>query len=159
MRLVDWYNKRSEEGRNIFLLVLIAIAGFAATFIFFFLNNPGVPLGFLFGSLIEIIAYITIVKSAKFMLDPNGLSRKKALLAPLFMVMRFLLYAGGLVLGAFATYRWGSMSCSYLNFWAVFAGYMPMVVILLFTTLYRLKRAPSNPAPKQDESNGEESHD
>lgn len=139
------------------MLCWIALLGFLATSVFFFLSNPGVPLGWLFGSAIEIVCYITIVKGTSFLLDPNKLNRKRGLIAPLFMLLRLALYAGGLVLAAFATFRWGSMSSSYLNFWAVFAAYMPMVVLLLFVTFYRLKKqSPVEQKPEVDPQEGEE---
>ena len=156
MKLTEWYNKTSDTKKNLFLLGLITFAGFAATFIFFFNNNPGVPLGWLLGSIIELICYLSIVKGTAFMLDPSSLDRKKGYLAPLFMFMRLGLYAGGLILAGFATFRWGSMSSSYLNFFAVFAGYMPMVVLLLIVTFGRLKKAKpiETEAPKvEDEEN------
>jgi len=156
MKLVEWYNKTSDTKKNLFLLGIVTLCGFAVTSIFFFLNNPGVPLGWLFGSIIELICYLSIVKGTAFMLDLNSLDRKKGYLAPLFMFMRLALYAGGLILAAFATFRWGSMSSSYLNFFAVFAGYMPMVVLLLIVTFGRLKKsAPVQPEkPKiEDEEN------
>ena len=152
MKFVDWYNKKSEMVRNIILLVMIALLGFLVTSIFFFMNNPGVPLGWLFGSAIEIIAYFTIAKGAAFMLDPNHLNRKRGLMAPLFMILRFALYAGGLVLAAFATYRWGSPSCSYLNVWAVFVSYLPLHVVLLFATFFRLKKEKVEKLEKEEKS-------
>lgn len=155
MKFVDWYNNASEMKKNLFLLGIITAIGFAATFIFFFMNNPGVPFGWLFGSAIEIVCYITIVKGTSFLLDPNKLNPKRGLLAPLFMILRLALYAGGLVLAAFATYRWGSMASSYLNFWAVFAAYMPLPALLLFTTIYRLKKQQSEvkPVPEEEKEN------
>ena len=160
MKVTDWYNNASEPKKNIFLLGIVTAIGFAATFIFFFMNNPGVPLGWLFGSAIEIVCYITIVKGTTFLLDPNKLNRKRGFLAPLFMVLRLALYAGGLVLGAFCTYKWGTMACSYLNFWAVFAGYMPLPILLVFVTIYRLKKqqteTPVAPQPSDDNKDAEE---
>ena len=159
MKLVDWYNSASEMKKNIFLLSVIALIGLAATFIFFFLNNPGVSLGWLLGSAIEIICYITIVKGTSFLLDPKGLDKKRAILAPVFMLLRLALYAGGLVLAAFCTFRWGSNASSYLNFWAVFAGYMPMVALLLFTTLLRLRKPKTEPSEIEEKPEEDEAHD
>ena len=159
MKLVDWYSKTTETKKNLFLLGMVTLSGFIALSIFFFTGNPGVPLGWLFGSAIEIICYITIVKGASFMLDPNSLSRKKSLLVPLFVALRLSLYGGGLILSAFATFRWGSMSCSYLNIWSTFAAYLPLYVILSAATIYRLKKQQAE-APKAElvkhDDNGEE---
>ena len=151
MKVLDWYNNTTEMKKNLFLLTIIGLLGLAVTSIFFFMNNPGVPFGWALGTMIEIICYITIAKGTSFLLDPNKLNRKRSLLAPLFMILRLLLYAGGLVLAAFATYRWGSMSSSYLNFWALFAGYMPLPALLLFTTIYRLKKQPAETKPAVEE--------
>lgn len=144
--------------KNVFLLLIIALIGFAATFVFFFLNNPGVPLGWLLGSLIEIAGYLSIVKGTSFLLDPNHLNRKRSLLAPLFMILRVLVYGGGLVLAALSTFRWGSISSCYLHLFSLVAAYLPVYVLLLFTTIYRLKKEPKKEevAPVEQVNNGEE---
>ena len=158
MRLSQWFSKASEAKQNTFILGVVALVGFVCLSVFFFLNNPGVPLGWLLGSVIEIVAYITIVKGASFLLDPSSLNRNKGYLAPLFMFVRLGLYTGGLVLAAFASFSWGSLESSYLNFFAVFAAYMPMVVVLIFTTVYRLKKSQAS-APKKDENKEGEEND
>lgn len=147
------YKTWKDGTKNLFLLAAIALIGFLALLFGFFIGNPGLPLGWLLGSAIEIFAYFTIDRGSSFLLSSDA-DPKKGALGAFFGVFRMALYAAGLVLGGFATYRWGSMASSYCNVWTVFAGYLPMGVVLICITFFRSKKG-EDPASNKEENKNE----
>ena len=109
----------------------MAVFGIVSTVPFIFLDNVGVMLGWILGSIINLIAYITIVRGSNALLHA-GSNGKVGLLAALGFVLRLMLYAAGLTLAAFCTFRWNS---HFLHFWFVFAAMLPIYPILIITTL------------------------
>lgn len=150
MSFASRYCSWSEEKQNLFILVMIGLAGCLVFFFSAFIDNIGLLLGWILGTVIEILCYVTIVAGSRFLLSggKEGGSTMGLLGAGMGM-FRLLFYAGGLVLGGFATYVWGTPSHGYCNLFTVFAGYMPLMIVLLVGTAVRLKK---DKTPKQEET-------
>ena len=127
-KLSTWYISASETKRNVFVLFCVAIVGFASLCLFFLLGNPGIPLGWLLGSLVGMLCYLSNVFGAKNLTgdaaNPKG--KGVAITVGLFF-LRFALIIGALVLSAMCTFKWKN---SMLSIWSVGAGYFPMVIVL-----------------------------
>lgn len=131
-KLAATYLKLSPERKSLFILIAVSLMISLCLLPFSLLSLPGLSIGFLAGSAVQVLAYLSLCYSMKLISRPGALEKKKALWAiPLFF-LRWLLYAGILVLAAFCTYRWNS---TWMNFWATFAGLMPIYVILVVTFL------------------------
>ena len=141
----DWYLKRSEEGKNFFILAAIAVLGLLVFVFGFFIDQPGLPLGWLLGSVIELFGYVTIVKGASFLLGTGN--SKKGYLMALFSALRLLLYASGLLLAALCTYYWKN---NILNLWTVFGAYVPMAPVVLITQFAKIKKNAAKPAEPEN---------
>ena len=139
--------------KNLLLLLCVVVLGCLISIPFLFLDNPGVLIGWVLGSLVNLFAYATIAGGAKFLLE-NDKSGKSGYLALGFGAIRFLLYGGVLLLAAFASFRWGTLDHSYCNIIAAALALMPNWVVLVITTFIGSK---SQPAPaKKDETEGKE---
>lgn len=147
MSLLRAYLKWSEEKRNFFLLGCVCLLGCLVLSFGFFVDNPGLVIGWILGSAISAFCYLTIVWGARFLLSGDEHQNKFGYLGAAFGIFRLAFYAGGLVLGGFATYVWGSSAHGYCNLWTVFAGYMPLFAILIITNLASLRQK----APKKEE--------
>lgn len=150
-KLSHWYVNASETKRNLFWLGCLCLLGFVLLSAFFFLGNPGVPLGYLAGSLVGIGCYLLIVYGANNLVsEGEGAKVKGVALTILLSALRFLLLLGLLALSALATFRYRN---NLLNFWAVGGGYLPMVGVVALGAILsdrRKKKRPSN-EPKQEE--------
>ena len=145
------YETWSEAGKNIFILACIAVFGALVCLPFCFFDNIGVLFGWLLGSAVNVFAYVSIAKGASWLL--GGKSAKMGYLSALFALLRLALYAGGLVLAAFCSFRWGSLSHGYCNLVSLALAYMPMWIVLLIATLIRNKKA--QPEAKKEETKEE----
>lgn len=139
MKLAERYKTWSDEGKNLFILICVALFGILVTIPFIFLDNVGILLGWLLGSAINIIAYITIIKGSRALLRQSGKAAGYAIFGFSF---RFLLYAAGLLLAAFCTFRWGSMAHGYCNIVSLALAYMPTWVTLVIVMLVRKEPKP-----------------
>ncbi len=139
MRLIQWYKNQDENRRNILLLTSLALIVFLCLVPFFFFSQPGVPLGWLLGSVIEIAAYASIAFGASVMFDQDNPNKTRGFLSIAFGSVRLLVYGAGLVAGALLTFKYNE-PVIWLNFWTVFAGYMPMNIVLLVVSYRRVKR-------------------
>lgn len=147
MRLAERYVRWSDEGKNLFILVCVALFGALVSAVFIFLDNVGVLLGWLLGSVINIIAYVSMVKGSKSLLkSAREGSGKTASFAALFFLMRLFLYAAGLVLAAFCTFRWGTFEHGYCNLLALALAYMPTWITLVVVALIRGGKKQPEPA-------------
>lgn len=151
------YSTWSDEKKNFFLLGMTCLLGCLILSFGFFLDNPGLVIGWLLGSAISAFCYATMVLSAKFLLSGDEKSSKFGYFGAVFGLFRLGFYAGGLVIGAFATFVWGSNAHGYCNLWTVFAGYLPLFVILIVTTLMSLKKekSPAKAEPLEEKKEGE----
>ena len=138
-KFVEKYNAWPEEKRNLFLLFVVALGGAFACIPFIFLDNVGVLFGWLLGSAVNIFAYFSIYKVAEATLNPEATAKRGYFMA-LFAMFRIALYAGVLVLSAFATFRWGSLSHGYCNIVSAALALMPTWIVVLLTTFFRAKK-------------------
>lgn len=125
--MAKFYSKLSETGQNLFILIAIALIGLVALSPFFFFSKVGLGLGWFLGSGIEILCYLSIVFAAKVMGDTSGKHSGLIGLAVVFSFARLALYAGGLALSAFYTYK---LKTDWLNMWTVFVAYLPLGFVL-----------------------------
>ncbi len=138
-KFVDKYESWSEEKRNLFILFCVAVFGAAVCVPFIFLDNVGVLFGWLLGSVVNIFAYYSIYKVSEATLNPDATS-KRAYFMVFFGMFRLALYAGVLVLAAFATFRWGSMSHGYCNILSAALALMPTWIVVVITTFFRSQK-------------------
>ena len=157
MKFAERYHSWTEEKKNLFILVVIALVGVLVTAIFAFVDNIGVLLGWVLGSAINLICYVSLVKGTKALLSSDIQGAKGGLVMALLSIARLLLYAAGLVLAGFASFRWGSLTHGYCNLISLALAYMPTWITLLFTFFLRLKsdKPASEPTPKEDEQPSE----
>ena len=138
-KFVDKYSSWSEEKRNLFLLLVITIVGALVCVPFIFLDNIGVLFGWLLASAVNMFAYFSIYKVAEATLTPDATSKRSYFVA-LFAMLRLALYAGVLVLSAFATFRWGTLAHGYCNIVSAALGLMPTWIVVLFTTFFHANK-------------------
>ena len=145
MKLSEKFVNWEDWKRNVFILSIFAVVVTIALFPFALLGNPGIAVGFLLGSVISVLAYLSIVYSSFAILrkDNDG---KGMGLSVFFSFARMGLYAIGLVLGALATFVFKN---AWLNFWAIFAGYLPMPALIAVLHLIGLGKKKEN-APEQN---------
>lgn len=124
--MAKWYCKLNETQENIFWLGLVTIIVFALLSPLFFFSQGGVPLGWLFGSLIEIVCYILLVKGSDLVVNANG-KTASILISLALGFARLLLYGAGFALGALCSFYW---HCKIISFWGVFASYIPLLFVL-----------------------------
>lgn len=154
-KLFAKYESWTEMGKNLFILVVIAIVGVIASIPFIFLENVGVLLGWLLGSAVNLFAYVSMAKGSHYILS-NSSSAKYGYLAMAWALLRILLYVGALVLAGFASFRWGSLSHGYCNLISLALALMPTWLTLVFGTMLRHARAerknmakPAAPKPEE----------
>jgi hypothetical protein len=140
MKLSEKFVNWEEWKRNVFILSIFAVVVTIALLPFALLGNPGIAVGFLLGSVISVLAYLSIVYSSFAILrkDNDG---KGMGLSVFFSFARMGLYAIGLVLGALATFVFKN---AWLNFWAIFAAYMPMPALIAVLHIIGLGKKKEN---------------
>jgi hypothetical protein len=150
--VAKFYSKLSENGKNVFILVAIALLGLVVLAPFFFFQNVGLGFGWILGSGIEILCYLSILWGAKIITDAQTKHPGTIALAALFSILRLALYAGGLVLGAYYTYK---LKTNWLNVWTVFVAYLPLGFVLAITALINNNKAKKACACSKEESKPE----
>lgn len=94
---------------------------------------PGISLGIVLGTLIEIVCYLLLLKGSSFVMSAN----KKGLFgAVIFNILRMALYVGGLVLGAFCTFVWEG---NWINIFSLAIAYLPSTILLIIGKLNEAK--------------------
>ena len=126
MKLSEKFVRWNEWQRNLFFLSAFALIVAVALLPFALLGQPGVPFGWLVGSAISLLAYLSIVYTS-FAITNKDNDGKGMGLSVFFSFARMGLYAIGLVLGGLMTFVFKN---AWLNFWTVFAGYMPMPILI-----------------------------
>lgn len=145
---------KNMDEHKLALLVLCAVGIFVFLCLtpFFFFNNPGVPLGWLLGTAIEIFNFWSIIFSSSMILaTAEGKKVKGVAFSTIFVFLRLALWAGGLALGGLCTYKWNN---NWLNVWSVFAAYVPMTIAVAITFLSHGKAkvdATFNPKKEEEE--------
>ena len=138
MTLKERIKSFDESKLNLFLLSCIALGVFILTIPFFFLGFPGIPLGWLLGSAIEIFNYATIVLGAKLIISPQVDKPIKGAIYMIFTtLLRIAFWVGGLALAGYITFR---LESQWLNFWATFAGYVPLTGVVVVSMILKNKK-------------------
>ena len=151
---VNRYAAWSDMKKNMFLLLMIAVAGTLISIPFIFLENVGVLLGWLLGSAVNFVAYVSIAKFSAAVLSQN--QSKFGYFAMVGGFLRFLLYAGALVLAGFASFRWGTLAHGYCNLISCALALMPTWILLVCTTLFRNAKSAKKPVEEKKTENPEE---
>lgn len=134
---MNFKEKLSNLSENYKMFILLAIFAFAGALIFIPFCATGLlqwgwEFGFLFGSAIEAISLLLLILSTNLLTKASS-SMKATLLSVLFFMLRFVLYAGGLVLAAFFQYKW---NMEYVfNLFGVFIAYLPMQIVVIIVML------------------------
>lgn len=109
-----------------FLASLLGIVIFLCFIPFFFTGNMSYALGWLVGIIFSSIALFFSELGASM-----TLARKHSYFGVMFLFMRLIIYAGGLLIGAFGTFYF---SFEFINFFFVLGGYLFIhLVFILFT--------------------------
>ena len=141
-KLVDRYQNWTEFGKNMFILLMVGLVGALVCVGFIFVDNVGVLLGWLLGTVVNIFAYFTIHKSSAALLGQK--ESKFGYMAMLGGALRLLLYAGTLLLAGFASFRWGSLAHGYCNLISCALALMPTWIMLVLTMFLRGKKQTKN---------------
>jgi len=158
-RFVEKYESWSEMGKNLFILIVVAVIGALISLVFLVADNVGVLLGWLLGSAVNILAYVSICKGSSRLLSTSG-SAKQGYFAILWAFLRLFLYAGSLLLAGFASFKWGTLAHGYCNLIAVALALMPTWIVLVLSTLSRNRKTPKEEpkpveAPKEENEGNE----
>ena len=145
-RLVEKYESWGEMGKNLFILIVIAIVGALISLVFLVADNVGVLLGWLLGSAVNIFAYVSIYRGSVRLLSHSD-SPKQGYFAILWAFLRIALYAGALFLAGFASFKWGTLSHGYCNIIATALALMPTWIVVVITTFARANKNKSEPKP------------
>lgn len=113
---------------------LVGIASFAC---FFFLDNPGYPLGWILGGGLSIVCYISIVYGSNAILLGTQNKKFGTSFIVLFGLLRLILLGGALLLAGYYTYK---LNSNWLNLWTTFGGMIPLGVVTGVTGLLANKK-------------------
>lgn len=129
----------NEKGRtqfnlklNLIVLAVLDVVVALGLIPYVVVGYPGFLYGWLLGSGIQLIFLVTIYYSSLTILVNSDKLRGVGLTI-LSSLLRFLLIAGGLILGAIYTYLLGRPDVLFL--WTIFGGMLPLAPVLAITTL------------------------
>lgn len=147
MSLAKRYVSLNDEGKTLFWLVFVDVAILLMLTPFFFLSNIGIPLGWLLGSSVSILCYITMVKGSGLLMrvpaSANGRNKGMAI-AAVFSVLRLVLMLGALALAAFFTFK---AEGNFLNFFTTAGAYLPLVIVaVVFVLVHNHRKKKSGEA-------------
>ena len=98
------FARMREWQLNLFVMGMLALFVAICLLPFAFFGHPGLIFGWLAGSGVSLLAYLSIVFGAKTILQPDGAKGIALLLTVVFATIRFLLYAAVLVAAAYVTF-------------------------------------------------------
>ena len=127
----------SESTRTALLILLLVGVGFLALVCFFFLGNPGVPLGFLGGGAVGLLTYLSIVYSSSTILSGDSKPGKVAL-SILMMLFRFIILVAVVAVAGVVTYM---LESPWFNVWTVIGGYFPFPISVYVGSILTKRRA------------------
>lgn len=134
-------------------LALIVFVFLSPLFFFYSFKGYSYPMGWLLGSLIELLAYWTIMKMSQALFKKEEAGHSTATsLALLSNGFRFILYAAGLFISAICTFKsewFGGFDA--FNFYTCAAAYMPMLVIVMVTQWRQAKGMDAHPSTSVDD--------
>jgi len=132
--MVDKYLKLKEQEKILVWLLIFGVIGFVGLCpVFFFYQAKGYsyPLGWLLGTIAEIIGWWSIMKMGDALLPESG-DPKDRRNPILFVVLRFAIYFAVLVIAAICTFKsewFGGFDA--FNFWTTFVALLPAQIITL----------------------------
>lgn len=144
--MAKWYLRLSPNGKTVFWLSVLGLFGFLVQLpLFFFVKEDGYqlgayPVGWLFGSLASIVAYLTIGFMSKALTSTTGKGGGVSL-SLLTALVRGVLYFVVLLVSALATFRpeWIG-GFHYFDFFTCFGAIIPMPIITLFVHAIEIKK-------------------
>ena len=141
--MVEKYLKLNEHQRTLFWLIVIGVVGFIGLCpFFFFYQDKGYsyPMGWLLGTLAEILSFFTIIKMSEALLPTEEEPNPRPTKIILYVALRFLIYIAVLVIAAICTWTNWFGGFDMFNFWMTFVGLLPIQVLLVIRGL-KSKRA------------------
>lgn len=138
--MAKWYLKLDANQKALFILGMIGFLGFVLLLPFFFFhlenNYPlgALPLGWLLGSLAEVLSAFLLFHFTGSILDPKNDSTKTIIQSIGAYALRFALYVIVLLFSAICTFvpAWfGGFNA--FNFFSCAAALLPMLFVILFT--------------------------
>ncbi|MCH3908910.1 MAG: hypothetical protein LKF75_04895 [Bacilli bacterium] len=158
--MAQWYMKLNVQKKALFLMAMVALGGFLIMIPLFFLTTDSgyplgsLPLGWLLGSVIELLAYSTIIMmSNAITASQNKTTGMAAGLALGSHFVRFILYLAGLLISAICTFKsewFGGFNA--FSFYTCAAAYLPMLFIVLFTQFRETRQLPIETIKNEDET-------
>ena len=137
--MVEKYLKLNENQKTIFWLAAIGAVvfiGLCPLFFFYEIKGYSYPVGWVLGTLAEILSFWTIIKMSEALLPTEDNPNPSAARVIIFVALRFLIYIAVLVIAAICTWvpSWFG-GFDMFNFWTTFAGLLPVQVFLVISQL------------------------
>lgn len=137
--MVKRYLKWDENQRAVFWMTILALVVFLGLLPLFFLGGDkgySFPLGWILGSVTEIVSFFSILHFSKTMFEENSSHKATIWSSLLAGGFRFFFYAAVLVVSAICTFRsswFGGFDA--FNFYATFLALLPMPIIVMISHL------------------------
>lgn len=128
-------------------MAAVALIVFIGLCPLFFFRLWAYPLGWLFGSIAELLAYLSLMYFSDSLFKKNDAQRAlSATMAAGSAGLRILLYAAVLVVAGICTFKpeWFHGFDAF-NFYTTAAGLLPMLAVIFFTQFYEFKHVSSTP--------------
>lgn len=138
--MLERYLNLKFEHRNIVIMLAISIGVFCALTPLFLIEQGPYAMGWLLGSLLSVLCYISMYKGNEYLLS-NSNDPKNGYLAVLFYGARFLIMGASLIISAICTFQSGWFNgFNLFNFWTTAAGYLLLFVYIPIITLFDSKK-------------------
>ena len=138
----EWFSSLSREKKDFFLLAIVELFVFLCLIPLMFVGAGSWTIGWFVGSLITLLNYYLLVRFSASILNPDNANKMSATFIGIAASgLRFLLFAGLLILAGICTYRsqWlGGFSA--FNVFAVALSYLPLPIVLVITRLFPAKK-------------------
>lgn len=141
--MVEKYLKLNDNQKTIFWLAIIGavvFVGLCPLFFFYEIKGFTYPMGWLLGTLAEILSFWTIVKMSEAVIPEDANTDPKAFKIIFYIALRFIIYIAVLTIAAICTFKpdwFGGFNM--FNFWTTFVGLLP-IQIYLFVSRLKSKR-------------------
>lgn len=132
------FKELKTERITLIAMIVVYLVGIASFACFFFLDNPGYPLGWILGGGLSILSYISIVYGSNAILLGTQSKKSGSAFVVLFSLVRIFFFAASLFLAGFYTYK---LNSNWLNLWTTFGGYLPLGVVTGVTGIISAKKA------------------
>ena len=139
--MVEKYLKLNDNQKTIFWLAVIGagvFVGLCPLFFFYEIQGFSYPLGWLLGTVAEILSFWTIIKMSEAVIPTEANTNPKPLKIIFYIALRFIIYIIVLTIAAICTFKpdwFGGFNM--FNFWTTFVGLLPVQVYLFIRHLKR----------------------